>query len=76
MYRTFVLVAAVALIAGSASAQTIDSRGRCHSARGRYAPASVCRRGVAATRGGYKLDARGKCRDARGRLVSAAMCKP
>jgi hypothetical protein len=42
MLRTLALVAALAL-ATSASAQTIDAKGKCHDAKGKMAAMSVCK---------------------------------
>jgi hypothetical protein len=43
MLRTLALVAALSLCAGAASAQKIDAAGKCHDAKGRMAPMSVCK---------------------------------
>jgi hypothetical protein len=42
MLRTLAFAAALALAAGSASAQTLDAKGKCHDAKGRRAAMSVC----------------------------------
>jgi hypothetical protein len=43
MLRTLTLVAALALAAGSVSAQTIDAKGNCHDAKGKMAKMEVCK---------------------------------
>ena len=42
MLRAIAIVAALAL-ASTASAQTIDAKGKCHDAKGRMAAMSVCK---------------------------------
>jgi len=42
MIRTIAIVTALAL-AGAASAQTIDAKGKCHDAKGKMAAMSVCK---------------------------------
>lgn len=45
MKPTFAFLAAAALalsLAGGASAQKLDKNGKCHDAKGRFAPMSVC----------------------------------
>ena len=42
MLRTLAFVAALAL-ASTASAQTIDAKGKCHDAKGKMAAMSVCK---------------------------------
>jgi hypothetical protein len=42
MLRTLAIVAALAL-ASTASAQTIDAKGKCHDAKGKMATMSVCK---------------------------------
>jgi hypothetical protein len=43
MIRTVFVTAIFALVAGSASAQTIDANGRCHDAKGKMAKMDVCK---------------------------------
>lgn len=43
MIKMLVMSAALALLAGSASAQTVDAKGHCHDAKGRMAAMSVCK---------------------------------
>jgi hypothetical protein len=82
MLRTLAIVAALALAAGTASAQKIDKNGRCHDAAGKFAKMEVCKGagGAAAAtpaadpNGPYKLDAKGKCHDAKGKMAKKAMC--
>ena len=48
MFRTLTLIAALALAAGSVSAQTIDAKGKCHGADGKMAKMDVCKPAAAA----------------------------
>jgi hypothetical protein len=76
MLRTLAIVAALALAAGSASAQKIDAKGKCHDASGKFAKMEVCK-GAApakADAGPYKLDAKGNCHDAKGKMAKKDMC--
>ena len=43
MLRTLAIVAALAFTASAASAQTIDAKGKCHDAKGKFAAMSVCK---------------------------------
>ena len=43
MIRTIFVTALFALVAGTASAQTIDANGKCHDAKGRMAKMEVCK---------------------------------
>jgi hypothetical protein len=59
MLRTLTLVAALALAAGSVSAQTIDAKGNCHAADGKMAKMEVCKP-AAAAKGGAPNCKKGK----------------
>lgn len=48
MLRTLAIVAAFALAAGSASAQTIDKNGKCRGTDGKFAKMEVCKAAAAA----------------------------
>ena len=75
MLRTLAIVAALALAAGSASAQKLDKNGRCHDASGKFAKAEVCKGAPAADpKGPYKLDAKGNCHDAKGKMSKKDKC--
>jgi hypothetical protein len=55
MRTTLALIAALALVAGGASAQSIDKAGKCHDAKGAFAKMEVCKN--------VKAAPAGKCRD-------------
>ena len=52
-----------------AAAYTLDSKGKCHDDRGKFAKQDLC---VQHT---YKLDAKGKCRDEKGKFAATKLCK-
>ena len=64
MFRTIALVAALALAAASASAQTIDDKGKCHDASGKMAPMSACRPAAATP-----LGKAAHCKDTKGKFT-------
>jgi hypothetical protein len=76
MLKTVAMFAAMALAAGSASAQKIDDKGKCHDASGKFAKMEVCK--DASPTGpdavSYKLDAKGNCHDAKGKMAKKGMC--
>lgn len=82
MIRTLLLVAAIAVVAGAASAQKIDKNGKCHGADGKFAKMEVCKGAGGASAGAkagdpngpYKLDAKGKCHDAKGKMAKKEKC--
>ena len=76
MLRTLAIVAALALAAGSASAQKLDKNGKCHGADGKFAKMEVCKGAAPAAdpNGPYKLDAKGNCHDAKGKMAKKTMC--
>jgi hypothetical protein len=75
MLKTLAIVAALALAAGSASAQKIDKNGKCHDASGKFAKMEVCKGAAPAkTDAVYKLDAKGNCHDAKGKMAKKEMC--
>ena len=60
MLRTLTLIAALALAATSASAQTIDAKGKCHAADGKMAKMEVCKPAAAPASGGAPNCKKGK----------------
>ncbi len=50
MLRTLAVIAALAL-ASTASAQTLDAKGKCHDAKGKMAAMSVCKAATAPATG-------------------------
>jgi hypothetical protein len=75
MIRTIALTAALCLMAGAASAQTIDANGKCHDKSGRMAKMDVCKTVKLATAKGYKLDAKGLCHAPDGKMAKKELCK-
>ncbi len=78
LFRTIAIAAAFVLAAGAADAQKIDKNGKCHDAKGKFAPMSVCKGGApapTASASAYKLDAKGNCHDAKGKMVKKDLCK-
>ncbi|HEY3949607.1 hypothetical protein [Phenylobacterium sp.] len=76
MLRTLTIAAALALAAGTASAQKIDANGKCHGPDGKFAKMEVCKGAAPAAdaNGPYKLDAKGNCHDVKGKMAKKAMC--
>jgi hypothetical protein len=74
MLRTLVIAAALALAAGSASAQKIDKAGKCHGPDGKFAKMDICKGAAAAGPSGYKLDAKGNCHAPDGKMAKKTMC--
>jgi hypothetical protein len=71
----FILVIAAALaLSGAAMADTytLDAKGKCHDATGKFAKQPLC--AAPATAHTYKLDAKGKCHDETGKFAKAGMC--
>jgi hypothetical protein len=75
MLRTFAIVAAFALAAGSASAQKIDKNGKCHGSDGKFAKMEICKGAAPAGMSGYKLDDKGNCHGPDGKMAKKAVCK-
>jgi hypothetical protein len=55
MRTMLTMIAALALVAGGASAQSIDKVGKCHDAKGAFAKMEVCKN--------VKVTPAGTCRD-------------
>lgn len=77
--RHAVLIAAALALAASvpAYAQTIDKKGKCHDASGKFAKMDVCKglaNGKTDNNGPFKLDAKGNCHDVKGRMAKKTMC--
>jgi hypothetical protein len=85
MRNVLMIAAAVGLLTGyaaPASAQKIDTNGRCHDKAGKFAKDEVCKGGPLLSGGGgmmsahhYKLDDKGNCHDEKGKMSKKALCK-
>jgi len=71
----FALAFAATLVlfgAAMADTYTLDAKGKCHDATGKFAKQALCAAPAAAHT--YKLDAKGKCHDETGKFVKASLC--
>ena len=75
MTKFFLVLAATLALSGAAMADTytLDAKGKCHDATGKFAKQALCAAPAAAH--AYKLDTKGKCHDETGKFAKASMCK-
>jgi len=71
MNRTLAIIAAVIAMGAApalADGYSLDTKGKCHDERGKFAKAKFCEHHS------YKLDDKGKCHDETGKFAKKGLC--